>query len=91
VECCVAFSEQFCQWLAPILERLSDKGLVPAPEQRLMVISIRDAAWERIPDEKNPCATETAYFPKEMKLSDLDDMANSIAFGKASRRETGVS
>ena len=64
--------EQFCDWLLPILEKLSDKDPVPAPERRLMVTWIRDA-WERISDEKILRATETAYFPKGMKLSELED------------------
>ena len=64
--------EQFCAWLLPILEKLSDKDPVPSPERRLMVTWIRDA-WERISDEKILRATEMAYFPKGMKLSELED------------------
>ena len=69
--------EQFCAWLLPILEKLSDKDPVPSPERRLMVTWIRDA-WERISDEKILRATETAYFSKGMKLSELEDTEDTV-------------
>ena len=64
--------DQFCEWLLPILEKHSDKDPEPAPQRRLMVTWMWDA-WERISDEKILRATETAYFPKGMKLSELED------------------
>ena len=56
--------EQFCEWVLPISEKLSDKDPVPASERRLMVIWIRDA-WERIFDEKILRAMKQLIFQRE--------------------------
>ena len=70
--CCLSALCMALHCFPIILEKLSDKDPVPAPERRLMVIWIRDA-WEQISDEKIQRATKTAHFPKGMKLSELED------------------
>ena len=56
--------DQFFEWLLLILEKLSDKDPVPAPERQLMVTWIRDA-WERFFDEKVLRASETLPPPHQ--------------------------
>ena len=79
--------DQFCEWLLPILEKLSDKDRVLALERRLMVTSIPDA-WERTSNEKILRASMPSSSEEEEEEEEDNDV--EVVWAKSARGVWGL-